>query len=100
LVEKQKETRISVLYYYEFSYTSACIRASRIMKLVAQVSSSIRSSCAPASTASTMAAPCDVLPLASSLEKLVVELPNGKLFKKGEMSTLETRRPSSARTFI
>jgi hypothetical protein len=45
-----------------------------------------------------MAAPWEVLPLASSLEKLVVELPKGKLFKKGEMSTFETRRPSSART--
>ena len=48
------------------------MRASRIMKLVAAVSSSISSPVAPASSASTMAAAWDVLPEASSLSKQAV----------------------------
>ena len=49
--------------------TSACMRASRTMKLVAEVSSSSSSTRAPSSRASTMLAAWLVLPLASSLQK-------------------------------
>jgi hypothetical protein len=45
------------------------MRASRTMKLVAEVSSSSSSAVAPASSASTMFAAWLVLPLASSDEK-------------------------------
>ena len=47
--------------------TTRCISSSRIMKLVALVSSSIRNTSAPASIASTVFAACEVLPLASSV---------------------------------
>ena len=50
--------------------TSACIRASRIMKFVAEVSSSRRKTLAPTSSASMMFAAWPVLPLASSDEKI------------------------------
>ena len=46
-----------------------CISSSRIIKFVAEVSSSIKSSLEPLSTASIRFAACEVLPLASSVEK-------------------------------
>mmetsp|Transcript_42929 Transcript_42929/g.106824 ORF Transcript_42929/g.106824 Transcript_42929/m.106824 type:complete len:313 (+) Transcript_42929:571-1509(+) len=79
--------------------TRACILASRIMKLVADVSSSINSEVHPASSASMIAAACEVEPEASSELKVLVRLPNGKLSINGEMSQCVTARPSSARTF-
>lgn len=53
----------------------ACMRASRIMKLVAQVSSSSMSALAPSSSASWMPAAWLVLPLASSVRKAAVSRP-------------------------
>ena len=50
------------------------------------------------SLTSTIFAAWLVLPLASSVEKQVVCFPKGKLLMKGDMSTEETPRPSSART--
>mmetsp|Transcript_43364 Transcript_43364/g.85924 ORF Transcript_43364/g.85924 Transcript_43364/m.85924 type:complete len:345 (-) Transcript_43364:213-1247(-) len=76
--------------------TSFLIFASRIMKLVAHVSSSIKSVVAPASKLSMMLPACDVDPDASAVEKHVVVLPKGKLLMKGEMSTDLMDRPSSA----
>ena len=54
------------------SETIFCISASRTMKFVAQVSSSISSVRAPHSIASTTDAACEVLPLAFSVKKAVV----------------------------
>jgi hypothetical protein len=54
--------------------TSAAMRASLIMKFVAQVSSSMMRQLQPASTASCMLAAWLVLPLASSDWKEVVDL--------------------------
>jgi hypothetical protein len=51
------------------------MRASRIMKLVAQVSSSSSRQAAPSSSASTMLAAWLVLPLASGERKQAVSLP-------------------------
>mmetsp|Transcript_66117 Transcript_66117/g.91965 ORF Transcript_66117/g.91965 Transcript_66117/m.91965 type:complete len:244 (+) Transcript_66117:213-944(+) len=79
--------------------TSAFIFSSRIMKLVAQVSSSTRRVVHPTSNASTMLAACDVDPEASPVLNCCVCLPNGKLLMNGEMSALLTDRPSSARIF-
>ena len=67
--------------------TSACMRASRIIKLVADVSSSSSNAELPASSASMIAAACDVEPDASVVVKLVVRLPNGRWSMNGEMST-------------
>ena len=58
--------------------TNACILASRIMKLVALVSSSIRRAVAPASSPSMIEAACDVEPLESGVVKVVVRRPKGK----------------------
>ena len=69
------------------------------MKLVAEVSSSISSADAPACTASTIAAACDVDPEASADVNAFVLRPYGRLSMKVEMSTEVTARPSSARTF-
>ena len=52
--------------------TSCCILLSRIIKLVAQVSSSISNTSAPASIASIILAAWDVLPLAFSVQNAVV----------------------------
>ena len=52
------------------------MRASRIMKLVAQVSSSSSRQVAPSSSASTMLAAWLVLPLASGERKQAVSLPD------------------------
>ncbi len=79
--------------------TTACMRASRTMKFAADVSSSSRNARQPASTASTAAAAWEVLPLASSVEKEVVSTRFGSSPMNGEMSTLRTERPSSARSF-
>mmetsp|Transcript_821 Transcript_821/g.2662 ORF Transcript_821/g.2662 Transcript_821/m.2662 type:complete len:218 (-) Transcript_821:853-1506(-) len=78
--------------------TRACMRASRIMKLVALVSSSSSSAEAPPSSASMMEAACEVDPLASAVVKAPVLFPKGRWSMKGEMSTDVTARPSSART--
>ena len=48
------------------------------MKFVADVSSSIRNSRLPASIASTIPAACEVLPLASSVQKERVSFPLGR----------------------
>ena len=80
-------------------FTRACMRASRTMKLVADVSSSSSSTSAPTSSASTMFAAWLVLPLASSERKERVLRPRGRLVMNGLMSTASTLRPSSARIF-
>mmetsp|Transcript_27740 Transcript_27740/g.79957 ORF Transcript_27740/g.79957 Transcript_27740/m.79957 type:complete len:221 (-) Transcript_27740:414-1076(-) len=79
--------------------TRRFILSSRIMKFVAHVSSSTSSVVAPASSASTMFAACEVEPEASPVEKRSVSLPKGRLLMKGEMSVHFTERPSSARIF-
>mmetsp|Transcript_54719 Transcript_54719/g.98600 ORF Transcript_54719/g.98600 Transcript_54719/m.98600 type:complete len:209 (-) Transcript_54719:1322-1948(-) len=76
--------------------TSAFIFSSRIMKFVAQVSSSTKIEVAPTSSASTMLAACEVDPDASPVENCVVFFPKGRLLMKGEMSVHLTDRPSSA----
>jgi hypothetical protein len=43
-----------------------------------------------------MLAACEVDPLASGVEKAVVDLPRGRLLMKGEMFTFSMLRPSSA----
>mmetsp|Transcript_81931 Transcript_81931/g.187518 ORF Transcript_81931/g.187518 Transcript_81931/m.187518 type:complete len:241 (-) Transcript_81931:562-1284(-) len=79
--------------------TSACILASRIIKLVAQVSSSTKKVVAPASMASTILAACDVDPDASPVLKQVVSCPKGRLLINGDTSVRWMYRPSSARIF-
>mmetsp|Transcript_17081 Transcript_17081/g.44866 ORF Transcript_17081/g.44866 Transcript_17081/m.44866 type:complete len:315 (+) Transcript_17081:598-1542(+) len=82
------------------SATRRAMRSSRIMKFVAHVSSSNNNVVAPASTASQIAAACDVLPDASDVLNLRVK-PAGRPGTSpinDEMSTLCTLRPSSART--
>lgn len=74
------------------------MRSSRIMKFVADVSSSIRSVDAPAPTASTRLAACEVDPLALVVLNDRVSAPEGRPAMNGEMSTPVTARPSSART--
>mmetsp|Transcript_28844 Transcript_28844/g.59056 ORF Transcript_28844/g.59056 Transcript_28844/m.59056 type:complete len:261 (+) Transcript_28844:416-1198(+) len=76
--------------------TSSIILSSRIMKLVAQVSSSTRRVLAPTSRASTILLAWLVLPLASAEEKQSVPFPKGRLDMKGLMSTAQTALPSSA----
>lgn len=68
------------------------------MKFVAEVSSSISSAEAPASTASTRPAAWEVEPLALVVENRLVSTPEGRSAMNGEMSTPVTARPSSART--
>ena len=79
--------------------TTFCIKASRTIKLVAEVSSSSKSSLLPASTASTMPAAWDVLPLASAVEKSFVSLPFGRSLINMEISTFLINLPSSERSF-
>ena len=76
--------------------TRACIRSSRIMKLVAEVSSSTRSTFAPTSRASMMFAAWEVEPEAFWLVNLWVSVPLGRFEMNGDMSTPHTKRPSSA----
>mmetsp|Transcript_23191 Transcript_23191/g.64807 ORF Transcript_23191/g.64807 Transcript_23191/m.64807 type:complete len:393 (+) Transcript_23191:593-1771(+) len=78
--------------------TNICILWSRIMKLVAHVSSSTRIVVAPASMPSLMFAAWLVLPLASLVENFVVSSWNGRFLMNAEMSVHETGRPSSLRT--
>ena len=77
-----------------------CIRSSRTMKLVAEVSSSIRKTRLPASMPSMTAAAWDVLPLASSVVKHRVSFLLGRSLMNREMSVLRMLRPSSARSFM
>ena len=77
-----------------------CIRSSRTMKLVAEVSSSIRKTRLPASMPSITAAAWDVLPLASSVEKHRVSFLLGRSLMNREISVLRMLRPSSARSFM
>ena len=77
-----------------------CIRSSLTMKLVAEVSSSIRKTRLPASIPSMTAAAWEVLPLASSVEKQRVSFLLGRSLINREMSTFWTLRPSSARSFM
>ena len=72
--------------------------ASRIMKLVADVSSSMSRTDAPASMASTRFAAWEVDPLALVVVNDRVSVPEGRSMMNGEMSTPVTARPSSART--
>ena len=76
-----------------------CISSSRTMKLVALVSSSMRSREVPASMLSMTLAAWEVLPLASSVSKAAVSLPLGRPLMNREMSVLRMLRPSSARIF-
>ena len=76
------------------------MRASRISRFVAEVSSSMSSSGEPSSTASLMAAAWDVEPEAFAVEKAVVSAPPGRPPMKGEMSTSVMERPSAARIFM
>ncbi len=69
------------------------------MKFVAEVSSSISNVCAPASSASTHEAACEVEPLASAVENCPVSAPLERLSMKREMSAPCTARRSSARSF-
>ena len=84
----------------ESGETTACITASRTMKLVAHVSSSMRNVRTPASSASAVEAACDVEPLASSVQNDAVSVPLGRLLMNSEMSVPRTLRPSSARSFM
>ena len=79
--------------------TSPCILLSRIMKLVAEVSSSRSRSRAPASIPSMMEAAWEVEPEALAVEKEAVAWPPGRSPIKGLMSTPVTARPSSERIF-
>mmetsp|Transcript_133729 Transcript_133729/g.333725 ORF Transcript_133729/g.333725 Transcript_133729/m.333725 type:complete len:244 (-) Transcript_133729:700-1431(-) len=79
--------------------TSSTIGASRIMKFVAHVSSSISIAVAPNSNASTIFAAWDVEPDASDVVKAVVSRLKGRLLMKGEMFAQPTKRPSSDRIF-
>ena len=78
-------------------WMTRCISSSRIMKLVALVSSSMRSREVPASMASTTPAAWEVLPLASSVVKWTVSFPLGRLLINMEMSVFRMLLPSSAR---
>lgn len=62
------------------------MRASLIIKFVAEVSSSTRMVEAPISKASIMLAACEVLPEASGDEKHVLDFPKGKLLINAEIS--------------
>ena len=76
---------------------SSRMRSSRIMKFVAEVSSSMSSVREPLSTASTRFAACDVDPDALLVENSAVSAPEGSPEMNGEISTPATDRPSSAR---
>lgn len=78
---------------------TCCINPSRTMKFVAEVSSSSKNKVLPASIPSTIPAACEVLPLASKVEKQWVSFPLGKSLINKDMSTSLMKRPSSARSF-
>ena len=72
-------------------WMTRCISSSRIMKLVALVSSSMSRREAPASMPSTTFAAWDVLPLASSVQKPTVSFPLGKVIDEhGDIRLLNT----------
>ena len=77
--------------------TSAAMRPSRSMKLVALVSSSTSRQLQPASSASAMFAACDVEPLASCVENARVSRPPGRSLMNAEMSTAATCRGAAMR---
>ena len=81
------------------SATTRCISSSRTIKLVADVSSSIRKRLVPDSMPSITLAACEVLPLASAVENEVVSLFPGRLWMKREISTLLMLLESSERSF-
>ena len=81
-------------------WITRCISSSRIIKLVALVSSSISRRDAPASMLSTTLAAWDVLPLASSVQNFTVSFPFGRSLMNMEMSVFRMLRPSSARIFM
>ena len=68
------------------SETSVAMRVSRTIKLVAEVSSSIKRTVLPAARASTVFAACEVLPLAFSVWKRVVSDFLGRLLINMEIS--------------
>ena len=78
---------------------TCCMNSSRTMKLVAEVSSSIRKSLVPASIPSTTAAAWEVEPLASSVVNFLVSFLLGRSLMNREMSTFRIDLPSSARSF-
>ena len=69
-------------------FTIFRIFRSRIIKLVALLSSSMSSSFAPPQTASIMFDACDTLPLACVVEKLLTSALFGKCRKNGDKSRL------------
>jgi len=73
---------------------------SRIMKFVADVSSSMSNVDAPAATAFMRFAACDVEPEAFAVINDRVSVPDGRLLMNGEISTPVTGRPSSARIVV
>ena len=74
------------------------MRASRMSRLVAEVSSSSRIALAPASTDSMSEAAWEVEPEAFCVAKAPVSRPPGRCAMKGVSSTPVTARPSAART--
>ena len=80
-------------------WTSCCIRASRTIKLVADVSSSSNNTSAPTSRASIILAAWLVLPLASSVQNESVGVFWGRLVINGVIFTFSILRPSSALIF-
>ena len=79
--------------------TSSRMRSSRIIRFVADVSSSISSRGERKPKASTIDAACDVEPEAFWVENALVSAPVGRWFMKGETSTFVMGRPSAARIF-
>ena len=80
------------------SATRARMRASRMSRLVAEVSSSSSRAVAPASIASMIEAACEVEPEAFLEVKDAVSRLPGRCEMKGDRSTPVTARPSAART--
>ena len=80
------------------SATRVRMRASRMSRLVAEVSSSSSRAVAPASIASMIEAACEVEPEAFLEVKAAVSRPPGRCEMKGDRSTPVTARPSAART--
>ena len=80
------------------SATRERMRASRMSRLVAEVSSSSSRALAPASMDSMIDAACEVEPEAFLVVKATVPRPPGRCEMKGDRSTPVTARPSAART--
>ena len=77
---------------------TSCMKVSRTIKLVAEVSSSRSRSLVPASIPSTIPAAWEVLPLASRVEKHLVFFLLGRSLINREISTSLIKRPSSERS--